>query len=170
MVKWIPNQRHLVKINPTGPITQISPSSIFDWYDSPAGTTIDPNNNIYYVQVRDTPQSNSSWLYGIDLSTGNVVSSVLLANAQEFHQMKFNCKDSTLYAIMVKWSPNERYLVKINPSNGQITQISPSSIFDWYDTPAGTTIDPNNNIYYVQVKDTPQSNSSWLYGIDLSTG
>ncbi|MCJ8291021.1 MAG: PKD domain-containing protein [Crocinitomicaceae bacterium] len=170
MVKWIPNKRHLVKINPTGPITQISPSSIFDWYDSPAGTTIDPNNNIYYVQVRDTPQSNSSWLYGIDLSTGNVVSSVLLANSQEFHQMKFNCKDSTLYAIMVKWSPNERYLVKINPSNGQITQISPSSIFDWYDTPAGTTIDPNNNIYYVQVRDTPQSNSSWLYGIDLSTG
>ena len=170
-VNWSPNERHLVRINPTtGGITMLSSTSIFEWYISSAETTIDPNNGIYYAQVTDSPQSNQRWLYGIDVNTGNVVSSALLPNSHEFHQIQFNCQDSSLYAIRVNWSPNERHLVKIEPTTGQITMISPTSIFEWYISSARTAIDPNNGIYYAQVTDSPQSNQWWLYGIDLNTG
>ena len=170
-VNWTPNGRFLTVIDPpTGVGTQISTSSIFDWYVDAAGTAIDPYNNIYYVQVTNDMQTDF-WLYGIDLGTGTVVSSALLPDPDVIHQMEFNCKDSSLYAIKVVWLPgvNERYLVKINPTTGVTTTISPSSIFDWYVTNGGTTIDPNTNTYYVQVTDNNQSNF-WLYGIDLTSG
>ncbi len=171
MVQWSPNERHLVKINPTnGQVTVISPYSIFEWYNGAAETTIDPENNIYYVETSDDPQSNIWLLKGIDLTTGLEVSSVQLPNSHEWHQIKYNCMDSTLYTIMVNWSPNERHLAKINPNTGVVSVISPTSIFEWYVTAAGTTIDPQNNIFYAQVTDDPQSGFWQLYGIDLTTG
>jgi hypothetical protein len=177
MVDWSPNERKLGKLYPPSwptqtmmPFSTISPTSIFNWYVDPAGTTIDPVNNIYYTQVHDDPSSNFWWLSGIDLSTGTIISSNLLPNSHEFHQMQYNCRDSSIYAIMVKWAPNERHLVKINPTSGQITVLSPLSIFEWYIDAAGSAIDPENNMYYIQVRDDPQSNFWWLYGIDLTTG
>lgn len=168
-VNWDPNERFLVKINPTtAEITTISSSSIFDWYATEGATALDVENGIYYVKTRDEFSSEYS-LFGISLETGNVVSKLPLDNPDDIHQMVFNCKDGFLYAIKVNWNPNERFLVKINPATGEIKTLSSSSIFDWYETNAGTTIDVNNGIFYAKGRATGSS-EHLLYRISIETG
>jgi gliding motility-associated-like protein len=166
-VVWSPNERYLVKIDPvTGVVTQLSSSSIFEWYQTDGGSTIDPVSNTFYIRSED--KQNNQRLYGIDLKTGNIKTQPIMSNSDDLHQMVFNCLDSTLYAIKVVWNPNERYLVKIDPVTGEVTQLSSSSIFEWYQTDGGSTIDPFTGTYYI--RSTDEQNNQRLYGIDLKTG
>jgi PKD repeat protein len=162
-VNWSPNERFLANVDPsTGTLNVLSSSSLFDNYEPNGGSTIDPYNNIMYLRI-SIPDNR---LLGIDLATGNIVSNPILSNPDDIHQLNFNCADSSLYSIKVNWSPNERFLAKVDPATGTVNVLSTSSLFDNYEPNGGSTIDPYNNLMYLRIS-IPDNR---LLGIDLSSG
>jgi hypothetical protein len=150
---------YLSKINPsTGVVTIISSTAFCSGYSGTALTAIDPINRIFYLQ-------SNSYLYGIDLNTGNVKTNSLISTpiTGYFELMSFNYSDTCIYGITRIGSSQELYLSKINPSTGVVTNISPTAFSSTFYGSALATIDPINKMFYLQ------SNSK-LYGIDLNTG
>lgn len=168
-VIWEPNERYLVKLDPTtGKHERVSPRSAFDWYLTSAATAIDPFNNRYYAVTHSDNDHSSYYLTALNLSTGLPEVNIKLKNSDKIHQMVFNCADNTLYAIEVVWDPNERYLVKIDPETGEVTRVSPYSIFEWYETYSGVTINPETNSMFLIAVDN--NNQQSLIEIDLTSG
>jgi len=149
----------LAKINTTtGTITEISPNSIGQGY-AMAGSAIDPYQMVYYY-------STGSNLVGVDIYTGNVYSNtpMVLPPNSHFDNFTYSCVDTALYGLVrtnyfnsvnpfVIDSSTIR-LGKINPSTGNITILSTSSLFGYgYSLNAGSAIDPNNMTYYYSTGD-----------------
>ncbi len=167
-VVYQPNERILVKVDvKTANIQPVKNTSVFDWYIDDGNRTIDQKNGILYFKTSNNTHNNYK-LLGIDLRTGNIVSSVNI-RYDDIHQMIYNCYDSTLYAIQVNYQPNTRHLIKINPKTGVITKINDSSIFDWYTTYADRAIDPINKVIYF-VTNVTDIKQKWLSGYSLIDG
>jgi len=166
-VVWEPNERYLVTVNPeTGVTTRVSKAPIFEWYTTHSMTIIDPVKNIFYTLGTD--KNDIYHFYGVDLSTGAIVSDPIVQNPDDYHQIAFNCMDSSIYAIKVVWEPNERYLMKIDPETGIATQLSKNSIFEWYKTEQRTTIDPTVGLMYLIATD--KQDVAGMYALNLETG
>ena len=140
---------YLAKINPaTGVITNISSSSIASGIQL-VNATIDPYNKIYYFV------NESGSMVGLSLTTGAIVSSVVLTNTngQYFSQMTYNRSDSTIYGlargITTPTNPSTGciYLAKVDPTTGTVTNISSTSLATGMNASIGT-IDPYNKIFY----------------------
>jgi hypothetical protein len=158
VVRYIPSQNfYLSKINVlTGAITIISPTSLPNGNSNP---TIDAVNKIYY-------SLSSGKLYGLNLSTGNAISSpsvTLPCTSCIFDQMHYCCSDSTLYGLLRQLPNQDLKLAKINSLTGSVTAISAFPFSTSYSGNAGSTLDPINKIYYIQ-------STGGLFGIDLTSG
>ena len=124
-----------------------------------AGSAIDPYQMVYYY-------STGSNLVGVDIYTGNVYSNtpMVLPPNSHFDNFTYSCVDTALYGLVrtnyfnsvnpfVIDSSTIR-LGKINPSTGNITILSTSSLFGYgYSLNAGSSIDPNNMTYYYSTGD-----------------
>lgn len=158
----LPTRLYLARINPaTGVVTNISASTIGSG-SILTPSTIDPVNKRFYFE-------DGSFLFtGVDLLTGNIVSSPALSysstNANLFDCFVYNCKDSTIYGLARKNSTSQMFLSKVNPTTGLVTLISPTNINSNGQTAGGATIDALNNIFYFQ--DGNQN----IIGLDLATG
>lgn len=149
----------LSKINlSNGIVTNISPNEFSSALSRTALATIDPINKIFYLQ-------SNNILYGLDLSTGNIVANSLIITpiTGYFDLMSFSYYDTCIYGITRDGSSQELYLSKVNPSTGIVTIISPNAFTEGYAGNALATIDPVNKVFYLQ-------SSGVLYGIDLNTG
>lgn len=170
-------QVFLSKVNTiSGVITQISPSSVAQGF-ALAGSAIDPFQMVYYF-------STGSRLLGLDLYNGIVFSNVAIQipNGGIFDNFTYSCVDNTLYGLVRRnyfsYKPNPLFpsdsieeldsstvrLAKINPSNGQVTIISPSAVTQGgYSLNAGSAVDPNSFTFFYNP-------GGRIIGVSLITG
>jgi DNA-binding cell septation regulator SpoVG len=150
---------YLSKVNPTnGQVTNISSVPFSNGYVFNPLATIDPYKNIFYLR-------SSTKFFGIDLTSGNVVidTTLIMPFPSYFELMQFNCTDSTIYGITRNSSTQDVYLSKVNPTSGQVTNISSVPFSNGYVLNSLATIDSYQNIYYLR-------SSTKLFGIDLASG
>jgi Secretion system C-terminal sorting domain len=168
---------YLAKVNElTGVITQISPTSISQGF-ALAGSVIDPYQMMCYY-------STGAQLQGIDLYTGNIISSANINNVYgtSFDNITYSCADSSIYGLIRKnyfsyyidsilgqgniqiLDSSAVYLGKINPVSGVVTKVSPYSLQSGgYTLNGSCTIDPNTMTYYY-------NNGSSMVGVSLVSG
>lgn len=163
-----PLGRYFVKVDPTtASITRLfNTVVIFSSYNN-GSSTLDFYKGVYYILGRDG--SGRQRMFGIDVTTGLIASSPVLADPNAIHHLAFNCRDSTIYGVQVEVNPglSKRFLSKIDPVTGQVTVISKQSIFNLYGN-GSPAIDPFKGIYHVLGLDS--SNNMRLYSIDITTG
>jgi Secretion system C-terminal sorting domain len=164
---------YLSKFNTeTGVLNSVSQNSIGTGYQL-AGNAIDPLQMVYYY-------STGSTFMGLDLYTGGIYSNPTITfsnpNEYNFSNFTYNCADNTTYGLVTENTqiPNPNFpfpvniykmrLGKINPTTGVVTTISETPLpTSSYSVNAGSTIDPDTNIYYY-------SDGAIVYGISLITG
>jgi len=153
----------LAKIDPiTGLKTQISSQPIaLNGYNLNGGATIDSYNSIFYFI-----SSSNNQLTGINLNTGNVVSSVSIStpSAGYFDLISFNNSDGNLYGVFRETTSQLLYLAKIDPQNGNVTSISSVSIGSGYIHDSFSSIDEMNDVYYFM------SSNGNIVGVSLVNG
>jgi Secretion system C-terminal sorting domain len=131
----------LASLDPqTGLVTEISPSPIASVVVA-CYATIDPVNNIYYFSKPDS-------LVGVDISTGQIVSQVLInVPASSYFEMpQYNCRDSLIYGIYR--TPSTMQLASLDPLTGVITIISPTSIDIGFVASTKGSLNPDAGVYY----------------------
>jgi hypothetical protein len=149
----------LAKIDPiTGSVSAVSSNAFANGFVWNGWSTIDRANNTYYIQ------SNGK-LWGIDLTSGNTLSSptVTAAITGYFDMMVFNNSNGTLYGLLRNASTQGLQLATINPATGSVTTISTNTFSSSYVVNGAATIDPINQIYYIQ-------SGGKLWGLDLVSG
>jgi Secretion system C-terminal sorting domain len=155
-----PAQLYLASLQPgIGLVTEISQSSIGQFFALNLFSAIDPVNDLFYYGP------GSGVLYAVNMNTGITTDTVNLnlPAGTNFDMMQYNCADSSLYGIYSSGSPSGLYLAKVDLSTGQITVISPNPVASQSVLNAKSTIDPFLNVYYFQ-------DLVSLKGIDLTTG
>lgn len=170
------SEMYLAKINTTtGVITQISPQSVGAGY-AMAGSTIDPYQMVFYY-------STGANIVGLDLYNGSIYSNVPIQNPYGviFDNFAYSCVDTAVYGLIRQSYYSTVYdstlgfeyevfdsstvkLGKIDPTTGQVTLISPSTVSQGgYSLNAGAVVDPNTMAYYY-------NNGSHLVGVSIVTG
>jgi hypothetical protein len=155
-----PAQLYLASLQPgIGLVTEISQSSIGQFFALNVFSAIDPVNDLFYYSP------GSGVLYAVNINTGIITDTINmnLPAGTNFDMMQYNCADSSLYGIYRAGSPVGLFLAKVDLSTGQITVISPNSVGSQSLLNAKSTLDPFLNVYYFQ-------DLTSLKGIDLTTG
>lgn len=150
----------------SGNITNIS-SSYIGQIISATGACLNPYTNTFHF-------FRQNGISSVDLNNGQLVHNPSLNNpdgASYFDLPQFNNSDASIYGIArrsytdpINGGPSgELFLSRINPVNGQITQISPSSIGTMVSLNGGSVVDPYQMVYYFHDRD-------YFLGVDMYTG
>jgi hypothetical protein len=154
------NGFYLASLDPaTGIVNEISTTPITGTVAS-CYATIDPVNDVYYFCKSDS-------LIGVSTNTGQVVSRVRynLPPNYYFEMPHYNCRDSLIYGLYRNGMVNQlsMKLATIDPQNGNITIISPSSIDSGIVATTKGSLDPDAGMYFFQ-------GINGYKGVDITTG
>lgn len=145
----------------TGSLTEITNDG-FDGFVMNKTYTLDPSQNVYYF-------SDAYWIYAVDTQTGDLLyqNVVQLPDDQTFQQMIYNEVDQQIYGLrrtnLDNYNQQKVFLSQINPSTGNVTDISVSPIDNLPCITYDAALDPINGIYYY-------SDCYNIVGIDINTG
>lgn len=149
-----PNQRYLVNIDPqSGVVTRINETPYDFTYTINTQAII--WNDVYYIM-----DENGQDLYNFDMTTGEITDTTHFEVS--IGQLVVNPDDGQVYGIEYSFSPNERWLVTLNPATGEVTRLTENALdFSYPGTSPAVIID---NKYYllVSVQD--------IYEFDMTTG
>jgi len=145
----------------TGQLTVISPQTVGGIACIGCGYAIDPYQHTYYAMTGN--------LVGIDIYTGleTVNITPVCPSGYVFSELRFDCKDSTLYGLSANITTMSKYFATIEPVAGNVSHISAINNLNnyfWKQAYPGQTMDPGNGEYYFV------SGSTNVIGVDILSG
>lgn len=111
-------------------------------------------------------------IFTIDVNSGAIVNTYNIPAfaTDDIHQMAFSYQDSSLYALKVKYNPNERSLVKIDLQTWSAVEVS-GAVKDFWYTPRNVPIIlPSTNQYYIVGFESSGSTVAEYHTYELGTG
>ncbi len=151
------------KLNPMdGMVTNVGEATSPIFFNVTGGSLNQTTNRFNLV--------STNFMMSFDIFTGNIINELPITSFYEgttyFANVRYNNSNNKLYGLASTFTENNQligmYLAELNSENGNLTQLSQSSIGVGYQL-AGTAIDPNEMVYYY-------STGSKLMGIDLYNG
>lgn len=151
------------KLNPTdGMVTNVGEATSPNFFSVTGGSLNQTTNRFNLV--------STNFMMSFDIFTGNIINELPITSFYEgttyFANVRYNNSNNKLYGLASTFTENNQligmYLAELNSENGNLTQLSQSSIGEGYQL-AGTAIDPNEMVYYY-------STGSKFMGIDLYNG
>ncbi len=151
------------KLNPTdGMVTNVGEATSPNFFSVTGGSLNQTTNRFNLV--------STNFMMSFDIFTGNIINELPITSFYEgttyFANVRYNNSNNKLYGLASTFSENNQligmYLAELNSENGDLTQLSQSSIGVGYQL-AGTAIDPEEMVYYY-------STGSKFMGIDLYNG
>ncbi len=151
------------KLNPTdGMVTNVGDATSPNFFSVTGGSLNQTTNRFNLV--------STNFMMSFDIFTGNIINELPITSFYEgttyFANVRYNNSNNKLYGLASTFTENNQligmYLAELNSENGNLTQLSQSSIGVGYQL-AGTAIDPEEMVYYY-------STGSKFMGIDLYNG
>jgi hypothetical protein len=151
------------KLNPTdGIVTNVGEATSPNFFSVTGGSLNQTTNRFNLV--------STNFMMSFDIFTGNIINELPITSFYEgttyFANVRYNNSNNKLYGLASTFTENNQligmYLAELNSENGDLTQLSQSSIGVGYQL-AGTAIDPEEMVYYY-------STGSKFMGIDLYNG
>lgn len=151
------------KLNPTdGIVTNVGEATSPNFFSVTGGSLNQTTNRFNLV--------STNFMMSFDIFTGNIINELPITSFFEgttyFANVRYNNSNNKLYGLASTFTENNQligmYLAELNSENGNLTQLSQSSIGVGYQL-AGTAIDPEEMVYYY-------STGSKFMGIDLYNG
>lgn len=151
------------KLNPMdGMVTNVGEATSPNFFSVTGGSLNQTTNRFNLV--------STNFMMSFDIFTGNIINELPITSFYEgttyFANVRYNNSNNKLYGLASTFTENNQligmYLAELNSENGNLTQLSQSSIGEGYQL-AGTAIDPNEMVYYY-------STGSKFMGIDLYNG
>lgn len=113
---------------------------------------------------------STNFMMSFDIFTGDIIDELpinsFFSGTTYFANVRYNNSNNKLYGLSSTFTENNQligmYLAELNSDNGDLTQLSQTSIGQGYQL-AGTAIDPEEMVYYY-------STGSKFMGIDLYNG
>ena len=151
------------KLNPTdGIVTNVGEATSPNIFSVTGGSLNQTTNRFNLV--------STNFMMSFDIFTGNIINELPITSFYEgttyFANVRYNNSNNKLYGLASTFTENNQligmYLSELNSENGDLTQLSQTSIGEGYQL-AGTAIDPEEMVYYY-------STGSKFMGIDLYNG
>lgn len=151
------------KLNPTdGMVTNVGEATSPNFFSVTGGSLNQTTNRFNLV--------STNFMMSFDIFTGNIINELTITSFYEgttfFANVRYNNSNNKLYGLASTFTENNQligmYLAELKSENGDLTQLSQSSIGVGYKL-AGTAIDPEEMVYYY-------STGSKFMGIDLYNG
>ena len=151
------------KLNPTdGIVTNVGEATSPNFFSVTGGSLNQTTNRFNLV--------STNFMMSFDIFTGNIINELPITSFYEgttyFANVRYNNSNNKLYGLASTFTENNQligmYLSELNSENGDLTQLSQTSIGEGYQL-AGTAIDPEEMVYYY-------STGSKFMGIDLYNG
>ena len=151
------------KLNPTdGIVTNVGEATSPNIFNVTGGSLNQTTNRFNLV--------STNFMMSFDIFTGNIINELPITSFYEgttyFANVRYNNSNNKLYGLASTFTENNQligmYLSELNSENGDLTQLSQTSIGEGYQL-AGTAIDPEEMVYYY-------STGSKFMGIDLYNG
>lgn len=151
------------KLNPAdGMVTNVGEATSPNIFSITGGSLNQTTNRFNLV--------STNFMMSFDIFTGDIMNELPITSFYEgttyFANVRYNNSNNKLYGLASTFSENNQligmYLAELNNENGDLTQLSQSSIGVGYQL-AGTAIDPEEMVYYY-------STGSKFMGIDLYNG
>lgn len=151
------------KLNPTdGIVTNVGEATSPNIFSVTGGSLNQTTNRFNLV--------STNFMMSFDIFTGNIINELPITSFYEgttyFANVRYNNSNNKLYGLASTFTENNQligmYLAELNSENGNLTQLSQSSIGVGYQL-AGTAIDPEEMVYYY-------STGSKFMEIDLYNG
>lgn len=151
------------KLNPTdGIVTNVGEATSPNIFSVTGGSLNQTTNRFNLV--------STNFMMSFDIFTGNIINELPITSFYEgttyFANVRYNNSNNKLYGLASTFTENNQligmYLAELNSENGNLTQLSQTSIGVGYQL-AGTAIDPEEMVYYY-------STGSKFMEIDLYNG
>ncbi|MBN8565981.1 MAG: T9SS type A sorting domain-containing protein [Flavobacteriales bacterium] len=151
------------KLNPMdGMVTNVGEATSPNFFSVTGGSLNQTTNRFNLV--------STNFMMSFDIFTGNIINELPITSFYEgttyFANVRYNNSNNKLYGLASTFTENNQligmYLAELNSENGNLTQLSQTSIGVGYQL-AGTAIDPEEMVYYY-------STGSKFMGIDLYNG
>lgn len=133
-----------------------------------AASTVDRNNDIYYVCATDT--GGTKKLYGIDLNTGNILTSPNLDFTVSEGRMELHYHNgkNKLYGVNLQSGNDNALVVEVNPTTGGVSTVKSISNVNSKINGSGA-LDEVGNRFFFNAADEFSDFKMYVVNLDDST-